>query len=49
MKSREMILMSLSGAGIERQKQRTDLWTQWGKERLGQTERAALKYIHYYM
>ena len=26
-------------AGIETQTQRTDLWTQWGKEREGQIER----------
>ena len=26
--------------------QRTDLWTQWGKERVGGTERVAWKRIH---
>ena len=36
-------------AGIETQTSRTDLWTQQGKERVGQTERAALTYIHYYV
>ena len=29
--------------GIETQIQRTDLWSQQGKERVGQIERAALK------
>ena len=32
--------------GIETQTQRTDLWTQWGKEMVGQIERVALKYMH---
>ena len=30
-----------------RETQRTDLWTQCGKERVRRTERAALKHIHY--
>ena len=34
-------------AGIEMQTYRIDLWTQWGKERVGRTERVALAYIHY--
>ena len=34
-------------AGIEIQTQRTDLWTQWGKGRLGRIERVALTCIHY--
>ena len=36
-------------AGIETQMQRTDLWTQGGKERVGQIERVALTYIHYFV
>ena len=28
---------------------RTDLWTQWGKERAGQIEKAALTYIYHHM
>ena len=28
-------------AGIEMQMERMDLWTQWGKERLGQIEKVA--------
>ena len=31
-------------AGTEMQAQRTDLGTSWGKEKVGKTERAALKY-----
>ena len=34
---------------IEMQTQRTDLWTQRWKERVGQIERVAWKYIHYHM
>ena len=33
--------------GMKTQIQRTDLWTQWWKERLGQTGKAASTYIHY--
>ena len=33
-------------AAVETQTQRTDLWTQWGKERVGRTERVAWKRIH---
>ena len=36
-------------AGIEMQKQRMDLWTQWKKERMGQIERVALAEIHYHV
>ena len=35
-------------AGIETQTEKTDLWTQWGKERAGGTERGALAYLHYH-
>ena len=35
-------------ARIEMQTQRMDLWT-WGKERVGQTEKAALTCIHYHV
>ena len=28
---------------MEKQTQRTDFWTQWGKEKVGLFERAALK------
>ena len=36
-------------AAVETQTQRTDLRTQWGKERAGQTEKAAWKLTHYHM
>ena len=36
-------------AAGETQTERTDLWTQWGKERVGQFERAAWKHIHQHM
>ena len=32
-------------AAVEMQTQKTDLWTQWGMERVGQIERVALKYV----
>ena len=32
--------------GIETQRKRMDLWTQWGKENVGWIERVALKYIY---
>jgi len=35
--------------GMETQIQRTDFWTQWGKESVGQIEKAALTYIHYHV
>ena len=34
-------------ARIEAQMLRTDLWTQGGKEGVGQIERVVLTYIHY--
>ena len=34
---------------IEMQTQRTHLWTQWGKVRVVQIERVALKHIHYHV
>ena len=34
---------------MEVQTQRTDLWTQRRKERVGQIERAALTLIHYHI
>ena len=34
-------------ARIETQALRTDLWTQWGKERMGHIERVAVKPTHY--
>ena len=33
---------------MEMQTQRTDLWAQWGKERVGQMERVALKHVPYH-
>ena len=36
-------------AGIETQTQRTDLWTQEGKEREGWMERVALIYVHFHV
>ena len=32
---------------IETQIQRMNLWTHWGKKRVGQTEKAALTYVYY--
>ena len=32
-----------------RSRHREHLWTQWGKERVGQIESAALKHTHYHM
>ena len=34
-------------AAMETQTYKTDLWTQWGKERVGSTDREAWKYILY--
>ena len=31
------------------QAKRTDLWTQQGKDRVGQIEKVALKHIHYHI
>ena len=45
MESRKTVLMNLAGQE-ERQTQKTDLWTQRGKERVGQTERVALACVH---
>ena len=39
----------ICGAEIEMQTYRTDLWTQLGKERVGQTEKVSLKYTHYHV
>ena len=36
-------------AAVETQSQRTDLWAQWGKKRVGQIERVVLKHIQYQM
>ena len=35
--------------GMETQTSGTDLWTQKGKERVGQMEKVALTYIHRYV
>ena len=47
MESRKMVFMNLFAGQQWRCRLRTDLWIQWGKERVGQTERVALKHIHY--
>ena len=44
-----MVLMDLFAGQEQRQRWRTDLWTQQGKERVGQIERVAWKYVHYQM
>ena len=36
-------------AAVEMQTQRTDLWTQPGKERVGRMEKVTWKCIHYHM
>ena len=41
MESRKMVLMN-----VFTWKERTDLWTQSGKERVGRKEKVALTYIH---
>ena len=47
MNSRKMVLMNLfAGQGMESQKQRPDLWPQWGKERVGRIQRVPLLYTH---
>ena len=46
MESRKMVLMNLSARQQWRCRQRRDLSTQWGKERVGQIERVALKHMH---
>ena len=37
------------GVGIEMQTLRTDLWTLWGKEKLGWINRVGLMHTHYYI
>ena len=50
MGSRKMVLMNLfAGQQWRIQPYRTGLWTQWGKERVGQIERIAWKHIYYHM
>ena len=39
----------ICGGGTEPQTRRTDLWTQWGKERMGRIEGIALKHTHYHV
>ena len=34
---------------MEAQTHRTDLWTRWRKERVGQIERVELRYIHHHL
>ena len=36
-------------AAMETQTWREDLWTQWGKGRVGQIERVIWKYMHYHV
>ena len=36
-------------AAIEMQTQKTDFWTQWGREKVGLFERVAMKQIYYHM
>ena len=43
-----MVLMNLFAGQQWRYRQRTELWTQWGKERVGQIERVAWKFITIY-
>ena len=51
MDSREMGLMNLFAEQQwrHRQTKRTDLWTQWGKERVGGIERVSWKHIPCHM
>ena len=41
--------MNLSVGQEQRCRQRTDLWTKWGKERVGQIEKVALRHIQYHV
>ena len=45
MESKKMVLMNLFAGQQRRQIQRTELWTQWGKERVRCTERVTWKFI----
>ena len=49
MESRRMVLMNISAGKECRCKYENGLVTQGRKERVGQIERVALAYIHYYM
>ena len=49
MESRKMALMNICGEGRKTQIQKTNLWTQWGKEKVGQVEKAASTYTHYHL
>ena len=50
MESSRMVLMNLfAGQQWRRRQNRTDLWTQRGKERVGRTERGAWKHKHHHM
>ena len=37
----------ISREGMEMQSSRTDLWTQWGKERMRQMEKGSATYVSY--
>ena len=44
-----LVSKSHAKAGIEKQIKRTCVWTQPGKQRVGQAERVALVHAHYRM
>ena len=48
MESSKMVLMNLF-AGRQWRCRHRDLWTHWGKERAGHTERTAWKHVHYHV
>ena len=50
MESRKMILMNLfAEKECKTQIQRTDLWTQWEKERVRRMEKVTSIYTHYHV
>ena len=50
MQSRKLVLMNLLAGKVWRHRCREqNLWTQQEKERVGQTEKVALTYIHYHV
>ena len=46
MESRKMVLMNIFSGQDRDSELEKGLWTQWGKERMGQIERVALFYIY---
>ena len=49
MESIKMVLTSLFSGKERRYRQRTDSWTQWGKERVRQMKKVAQTYVHHHV